>query len=248
MTIDDALTLAPAIGATTPAAHLSGRYRQIPTLPIVEALVENGWEITSARQNRTDDPFAMHRVDFSLPGTDALARRFPGEMRLAAHIFNSSNGSRRLSFCCGVYVCVCSNQAHAPMRRENIDRVHVGRGGFDIRRMIGETINEGNALVTQVERMRSTHLDATRRVEFARAALAQSRGFIDASFVVPGDALPLLHPMRESQVNAADVWTTFNVVQERLIERGKRGGVHEILRNDHLNKFLWAQAVALTRN
>ena len=52
-------------------------------------------------------------------------------------------------------------------------------------------------------------------------------------------------PRREAD-SEPTVWNTLNVVQENLIERGRRGkGVHEIIRNHNLNLALWQEATAL---
>lgn len=72
------------------------------------------------------------------------------------------------------------------------------------------------------------------------------RNNVDICFVDSHEALPLLVPQRESQRNDSSLWTTYNVVQENLIERGRTGrGVHEILRNEKLNHALWSDAQTL---
>lgn len=249
MTLTEALLKAPAIGATAPAAHCTARYSFVPTLPIVEAMLERGWTINNVHQNGHDDPFAMHCVTFGLPAFTGDSRRLLGEVRPTAHIYNSHDCSRRISWAVGLEVCVCNNQLHMPVDGvgEQLTRFHLlgHTAGFTPAILFDSAAESHMGLATQVANMRQRTLRDSERLDLAQDALALLRGAVSRDFVPRGEAEWLLHAQRESQRDARDLWTTYNVVQENAIERGKRGGVHEIRRNASLNQQLWRSATAL---
>lgn len=249
MTLTEALAKAPAIGATAPAPRCSARYAFVPTLPIVEAMLERGWTINNVHQNGKDDKFAMHRVTFGLPAFTGDSRRLLGEVWPTAHIYNSHNCSRRIAWCLGLEVCICSNQAHCPVDGigSELERFHLlgHTGGFTPAALFDSAAECHMGLATAVNNMRQLTLRDSARLDLAHSALALLCNAVSPAFVPRGDAEPLLLAQRESQRDARDLWTTYNVVQENAIERGRRGGVHEIRRNAALNQHLWRAATAL---
>lgn len=249
MTLTEALTRVPAIGATAPATHCSARYAFIPTVRLLEPLLAQGWTIESVHQNAQPDMHALHRVDLRMPATP-LGERLVGELFPTATIVNSHNCTRQLSWDLGMHVCVCNNQLITPVEGlgEHIVRRHAGDAETIIASLLGLGAKPDSA-IGAITRMQAVELDYIDRLGFACKALMHATKRPSVDWIDPDDALPLLLAPRESQRNARDVWTTLNVVQENLIERGRTGrGIHEILRNTRLNKALWSEAVALLRN
>ena len=102
----------------------------------------------------------------------------------------------------------------------------------------------------QREGMKSLTLDAGEQAAFARAAL--SLRYDTEVSPAPVTESQLLRPKRQSDV-AADLWTTFNRVQENMIRGGLRGRsssgkamrtreVQGIDQNIKLNRALWVLA------
>lgn len=250
MTLTEALVKAPAIGATAPDPRVSARYAFVPTLPIVEAMLERGWTIADARQNHNTDPFAMHRVTFGLPLDDACAQRLVDECWPTAHLFNSHNRTRQITWCVGLHVCICANQAHCPIDGlgTELTRFHLQghTGAFTPAALFDSAAESHAGLAARVNDMRQLTLTDSQRLDLAQDALALLRNAASRNFVPRADAEPLLYAQREAQRPLRDLWTTFNIVQENAIERGRRGrGVHEILRNNKLNSTLWQNALSL---
>jgi hypothetical protein len=245
MTLNEAIVLAPAIASEHPHPDVSSRYVYIPTQPIAQRMLDNGWELMSAQQNDKSDPFASHRLTFGMPLQTEQTRALVGEMRPTAHLINSHNRTRKLEIELGIFVCICSNQAHTSILQSTETRIHLSGLG-DVDRMLDAVLNSSGTLIGTINQMRTRILTPQQQVHFARRSLmhADSRGGPDFIDVV--DAERILIPQRESQRDVRDVWTTYNVIQENIIERGRRGkGVYEILRNSRLNKQLWDEAALM---
>jgi len=243
LTLPEIRELAPAAFADAPHPDVSARYQFIPTLPILNRFIEAGWPVVSAHQ-RSDDRFASHRLTF---GVAQGERNYMGHFRPTAHLINSHDHSRRLTFSLGLEVCVCDNQLHMPIAdiSSAIERIHLGNGRFDLNEVFNLITSGHESLVGVVTAMRSHHIDDATRLTFARRALMHADGHGDILFAPVAQAEPLLVPLRESD-SEPTVWNTLNVVQENLIEKGRKGrGIHEILRNHTLNTALWTEATAL---
>ena len=243
LTLQQIKNAAPAVFADAPHPDVSARYQFIPTLPILQRFLDSGFPCVSAHQ-RADDAYASHRLTF---GVDIAQRNYMGHFRPTAHLINSHDRTRRLTFSLGMTVCVCDNQLHMPLEgiSSAIERIHLGDGTFNLDEVFGLITNGHENLIANVAAMRSHHVDDDTRLRFARRAVMHADGHGDILFVPSASAEPLLTPRRESDAEPT-VWNTLNVVQENLIERGRRGkGVHEIIRNHNLNLALWQEATAL---
>jgi hypothetical protein len=235
----------PAAFALAPADRCSALYKFIPTMPIVDAMRERGWEVTRARQSRKASEHGAHNITFALPGTDG--HRAIGHYRPSAHLINSHNCTRRLTFYAGLDVCACDNQLHVPVPGMStaIDRIHLmGFGEVDLDALIVLLLNTHATIAGTVAAMRHLTLDAHAQREFATQAVMLKNGNASALFAAPDDIDFALRINREADA-APTLWNTLNTVQENLIQRGRHGGIHEVLRNNKLNSALWTQATAM---
>ncbi len=61
MNLQDLKTTVPALFQTEKLSKLSDRYTMVPTIDVVDKFIQNGWEVSSAKQvGRT--AFAKHQV------------------------------------------------------------------------------------------------------------------------------------------------------------------------------------------
>ena len=244
MTIQDLIEVCPAVVATQPHARASARYEFIPTLPLVERLCSAGWQIASARQNaRTERDTGAHSVMFDLPGQDGVRR--VGQYRATAYLFNSHDCTRRFSLAAGLSVCACDNQLHVTVEGigETLDHIHLG-GDFDLSAAMKLVENKHSNIALTVGRMTSQFLCQEDVWNFGQRALMHVNGHASPLFVRDADVEYAITPRREEDKELT-LWNTLNVVQENLIQRGRRGGLHEVLRNHKLNVALWNEATAL---
>jgi len=245
MTIDDLRTAAPAAFALEPAPDVSNRYVYIPTMPIVERLLDNGWHIKHAHQ-RENDPFASHRIDFIVPTDSGLDQRVLGEMTPTASLYNSHNRTRRMSFTIGMHVTICANQLQAALSQHSCERIHL-ENGPDVEALIDSVFSHHSDYALTIKQMKDLPLYEREQVDFAVRAEMIGGNHASPLFVDRSRARQLLVDRHAHQREPSDsLWRTYNVVQENLIEGGRSGrrGVHEIIRNFRLNNELWSVAKA----
>ncbi len=109
MNIQDLRTTVPALFQTEKLSKLSDRYTVVPTIDVVEKFIDNGWQVSSAKQvGKT--AFAKHQVrlrNAELPQV--------GDSLLEAVITNSHNGTSTLQVGAGLFRLVCSNGLTVPV-------------------------------------------------------------------------------------------------------------------------------------
>lgn len=245
----------PSIFATQGGLNTSDRYKQIPTIQIVEQLEKEGFEITKATQtnSRSNDKrdFAKHMLRFrhkdATPTVDGL---FPEVI-----LVNSHDGSSCYSLMAGIYRFICQNGLI--VTDGHSEEIKVRHQGDIVGNVIEGTytvIENAKNAITRAAAMREIQLTPEERLEFAAAACAIK--FEDSK----QDYNPLNFLMaRNHQDNhATDLFSTFNVVQENIIKGGirtyslndkgqrvKRNATKAIKGIDtdiKLNKALWSLA------
>jgi hypothetical protein len=242
MTTSDLQRLVPAAFAATPAPDVSTAYQFILTIPIVETLLQRGWQIRSAHQNsHKSDPFASHRIVFDVPGTPL--KKEVGEVWPTATLFNSHNRTRRLSFSVGFFRTWCSNQAQISVLSADLTKIHlIGWGGYNLNNMIDAAMSQFAELPYTMERMKSTRFNGALQSDLARKALSIRR-YGDSSceqLYTEHDAAVVLSPRRAIDIGT-DLWTVYNRVQENILN-GNKGGIQEVTLNRRINLGLWELA------
>lgn len=249
MTLAEAIERAPAIGADSPEPSVSSVYQYVDTRRVLCPLIERGWTIMRVRQNKRDDRYAMHSVTLGVPDVP----RDIGVATPTATIYNSHDRTRRLTLQVGLFVLICGNGLCVEVAglSQTVSKIHLQGGDFEgsIAALCDSTIESHASIAQDYNAFRATELSDSQRVRYAQDALAARRGLPNGQWVPARDAEQLLMPLHEGQRNKHDLWTTFNVVQERVVERGARGhGIQEVRRNAALNNTLWQNARALAYN
>ncbi len=240
MTITQLARICPAITASLPSRRVSKRYNFVPTRPIIDRLMSQGWQITGGHQTKSDI-YGHHRIDMhpaNLPTTNGLQPR--------VFIFNSHNARSRLSFGVGFFRLVCSNGLIISAGHSAQD-AFVHRGQNNIEKQLTAALDSFKLLPQQVETMLQTPLRQRERIDFGRRALALKRNLGGPAFVNATDAEDILTPRRSAD-NTADLWTTFNVVQENLISPRNSRRVNNVYNNRRINVGLWDLATQYTNN
>ena len=245
MTIDQLQTAVPAAFALEPAPDVSARYVYIPTMPIVERLLNEGWQIKHAHQ-RKDDQFSSHRIDFYVPTNTGLDRRVLGEMTPTASLYNSHNRTRLKSFTIGMHVTICINQLQVALSQHSCERIHL-EDGPDVGALIDSVFAQHSDYASVIASMNDCVLDLPTQRKLAVQTEMVVGGHASPRFVDHSRAHQLLVDRHAHEREpSSTLWRTYNVVQENAIEGGRAGsrGVHEIIRNFQLNNALWDVAKA----
>lgn len=270
---DELRRIAPSVFAETARPGVSTRYTFISTAQVVELLDAEGWSAVRASQQRVRlenrEGFQMHELRFARRADLDRETFAVGDTRPELILQNAHDGTRAYRIDAGLYRLVCRNGltvADAQFAHVAIRHVDVSPEKFAA---AAQAVAQGTPRVLAVvARWQAVPLSDPARQEFARRAIALRWDAADNAtrLITPRK---LLAPVRYGD-HATDLWTTFNVVQERLCRGGVRyagnvpaepGAIFptHFVRNttrpvvslsegQKLNKALWALAEEFSRN
>ena len=242
MTIETLKQTCPAVFADSPHPDVSDAYDFLPSQPIVERLLEQGWTIRSAHQNNKTDPYATHRIIFDVPGAPRIKQ--VGEVWPTATFYNSHNRQRRGSFSVGFFRTWCSNQCQVSVLSTGFDKIHLRGSTVQLDAMVNHVLEEMNELPKMFEHMNNVELNVHQRIKFGQQVLSIQR-YNDTSLahLFASDAAETLLTPRRDMDRGNRLWNVYNVAQEAVLN-GSRGGVKEVNRNRKLNLEIWNAAKA----
>lgn len=211
---------APAILAEKPMPGVSHRYRQVPTIEVVNTMRNEGWFPVSARQvnvrEEGREEFGKHEIRFARLDDGATTGLQVGGIYIQAVLTNSHDRSSCFVFQLGAFRLVCSNGMMAPAGA--FGAIHIRHVGFNPREVVrasGRIIEGGKGLSESIQRMSGIRLEQGERLALARAAapliVDPAEGWIEPA--------RLLEPRRYED-RKSDLWSTFNTLQENAI-RGR---------------------------
>lgn len=254
LTLDEAISRVPAIGATGPSERVSDRYQFVSTRDILERVQQDGWLITGVTaQNRKPD--AQHRVTLVHENSLEQARNWsvgnqPEEGIPRIEMFNSHNLTKRLMFAIGYFKFVCSNGlivASGPAEtirtkhRFSNDRLE------EIMKQVS-SISERFPVINQtIKDFSSRQLTEEEQVSYAQFAIKgrfNYRPEMPKRFRDMGRTVEKLLAHRREEDNGNTTWQIFNRVQENLMmgmegfSRPVRGYSDSV----RVNQLLWKGA------
>jgi len=261
------LKTAPSVFATAPHSEVSDRYGFMPTIDVIDALRGEGWYPVDATQKNVRDQskreLTTHLVRFRRLGNDLQIGDSVAELVLK----NSHDRSSAFVLHAGLFRMVCANGIiTADSTFQKLSVRHGKNVVNDIIEGSYNVIENVPAIVDSVESMQNTELSASERAIFARTAYNYANGYDndaarDEALVTDGNVLAsqILRPKRGADTGS-DLWTTFNVVQEKLIKGGVRTAkvndkgqyrrntsrnITSIDKNIKLNKAIWEMAAQM---
>jgi hypothetical protein len=260
-TLDDLKKIVPSVFAGGYDPKRSNRYSFLSTERLVDAVLENGWQLESAKQNGKSE-FSRHMIRFKNESLGMINVK-GDQIRPQIILDNSHNGTSYAQFHMGVFRLVCTNGLviALPSMYSNMKIRHMGMDTLEIKRVLEETIEHYGTIAGRIEEMQNVMLTNDQREEFAIRAVAYREphlfinddGTINFKKVTDSTApRDILAPIRTEDVGN-DLWRTFNVIQEhtvkggyeRLSEKGRRSttkGMSNATRNVKFNKVLWEMA------
>lgn len=215
---------APSIFAAAAHERVSDRYSFLPTIDVVDGLRKNGWMPVMATEQRVREAgrrgFQKHMIRFRQASdlTRSIGRE---ESLIEVLLTNSHDRSSAYQLHAGVFRMICGNGlvvadatfAKISLRHLDFKPEQVIEGSFKVLAEVPTVTNE-------IELMKSKQLTDGQRNAFAEAALIAKYGEIEAAPVMADKLLSA----RRIEDRKADVWSTFNVVQENLV----RGGLRDV--------------------
>ena len=245
ITLNDVKNSAPAVFATAPSPKMSNKYVFVPTMDIMENFEREGWELATAKQIGRGQ-HAVHELRFrngQLPKV--------GDTLVEAVIKNSHNGMATFSVSAGLHRLVCSNGLTVPTALSESFKIRHSRFDLDeVKRLTESFAGKLPKIEGSVKRMMEREMTIDEKIEFVRKSVGIRFG--QDKVLNELQIVGLLTPNRDED-QGDDLWTTFNVVQEKYIrggiettsQRGRRTklrGLQNIMAVNQLNTKLWTLA------
>ena len=228
----------PAIFTKTPSPKVSNRYSFADSEYYLQKFIDADWFIHSARQVSKSE-YAPHQV--ILRNKDIAT---VGDLLPQLIFTNSHNGIKKMTMDTGIYRLVCSNGLVVPTSiTQSLSIKHIDLGDSTTDTIVNSFYEKIPIIMNNIDRMRNKILTNDEIDNFTYNAL-QIR-FINAVGININD---VVKPSRIEDYSD-DLWTIFNVVQEKLIRGGiqlpsKRHSrpINNFVNDNDINTKLWQLA------
>jgi hypothetical protein len=248
LTIDEAIKLVPAIGATGPSQKVSDHYQFVSSRNILERIIDDGWQITNAvAQNRM--PHAQHRITL-VHQNHINDDQTDAEGLLRIEMFNSHDRTKRLMFAIGYFKFLCSNGlivASGPAETIRIKHRFSNDRLSEIMDRVSEISERFPKIQSTIDNFKSRELSEQEQIAFARYAINGRflyRPAMPKRFKDEKNATEKLLQYRRPEDSGNTAWEVYNRVQENLI-KGVEGFTRPIKSysdNIRVNQLLWKGA------
>jgi len=228
ISIEQLQTIAPAAFTSHAAEHTSDRYQHVRTADIVERMLDDGFVITHAQQQKTQArsahkaPHQKHRIRMRMPvnGQASETAQKLGNIFPTVDLINSGDWSSKLILAIGLYRLVCENGMIAPFGSANTEiSIRHNRITEDTTKAISHAVESAPALFDFAESCSKTFLKSDEIREYASQA-ARLRWGMDEDVSPVAAHIEGLMRARRVEDDKSDLWSVFNTVQEN----GSRGG------------------------
>ena len=240
---DDIKRMCPMALHTAPTnPNVSDRYVQANTMTVIEDLAKLGWYPVQAKQCRpkknSSGIHSFHIVAFQNPDVRIMKTLENGEKVVDAYpriiLTNSHDGFNSFKFMVGLFRIVCSNGLVVCSQEfANISIRHINYDFEELRKIVATTIEQVPNIVSKMNTMRTINLNdeqktaiATEVIKIRQDVAPEEQIEIDTETIED-----ILTPIREED-NANDLWTIFNICQEKLI----KGGFQRKSRNNKMRR------------
>jgi hypothetical protein len=245
ITLNELKNTTPSVFATSASPKMSDKYVFVPTMDIMENFEREGWELATAKQVGKG-LHSVHELRFrngQLPKV--------GDTLVEAVIKNSHNGMATFSVSAGLHRLVCSNGLTVPTALSESFKLRHSRFDLDeVKRLTESFAGRLPKIEGSVNRMMERELSTDEKIDFLRQS-AEIR-FGKEKVLKEMEILGLLTPNRVED-EGDDMWSVFNVVQEKYVRggvemtnnRGRRTklrGLQNILAVNQVNTKLWELA------
>jgi hypothetical protein len=250
ITLDDAIEIAPAIGATRAGINTTDTYQFISTRNILEHVLDNGWSIVGASASGRS-PGAQHRVTL-VRNEDLEKVDDASDGILRMELFNSHNKTKRFMAAIGYFKWACANgliAAYGPA--ESIRTKHRfsdNRLGV-IMDQIRESTQHYPQILNVIESFKQRLLSQEEQLNFAKYAIKGRylyRKALPSTFTNIDDMAQKMLVARREEDQGDQAWNVYNRVQENIV-RGINGRTRPVKGYDdsiRVNRLLWKGAEA----
>lgn len=213
----------PAVFADQAHASRSSRFVPVPTAELLEGLGREGFQPFAVTLAGTGDDtrraFTSHMIRLRHTASPPVRPEF-GRIIPEVIVTNANDGTAAYGITLGLFRFVCLNGLMVGSDFASVRVPHVGRPAAVVDKVIEGTytvVQDAPQIVDQAAAMYGRQMPLDARLAFAKDALALRWGDEPAP-ITPERALTY----RRGEDTGADVWTTFNVLQETIMRGGQR--------------------------
>ena len=212
--------IAPAVFTQKPSNEVSKHYTHIPTTKVINDMRTLGWDVVDvkevkARKAKTRG-VQKHMVVFRNP--DVVINGEDGDTVFPQILLtNSHDGKNAFTFTAGLFRLICENGlVISTTQFEDVKMRHMGYTFEDLQENIREMVAKLPLTVESMNKMKEVEMKQEQALEFAKRAL-ETRFDEKQMNRIKVDLDALLTPTRVEDTGN-DVWSVFNVVQEKIID------------------------------
>jgi hypothetical protein len=207
---------ASSIFTATGSPETSTKYSHISTDKIIDDMSALGWGVVDAKQVRARKGvgFQKHLVVFR---NDEIQITSEDNDNVFPQILltNSHDGKNAFTFTAGLFRMICENGLVVSSREfENMKIRHYGYSFEELQNTIKSIVEKLPLTVESLNKFRAVELGQEQALDFAKKALEVRFGEDIENIEV--NLEELLTPTRV-QDKGSDLWSIYNVVQEKLV-------------------------------
>lgn len=251
-------------GPTNP--NVSSKYVHANTETVINDLRKLGWFPVDAKQckhkKNSSGIRSFHLIAFQNPNVKISNKDEDGNETVDSYpriiLTNGHDGFNSFKFMVGLFRLVCSNGlVVCSNEMANFSIRHINYDFETLRDIVKKTISEVPNIVCKMNDMRNIKITNEGKIKLAREVLRIRKNIPEHIEVGFDDdtLLDILTPMRPEDAGD-DLWTVFNVCQEKLIKGGfsisnkqhkqrKQRSITSIKKDIDYNQRLWNKAMEL---
>ena len=217
----------PAVLTGSKSPDLSNRYGLISSIGAINVLADYGYRPVKAIQRPSRKEGQQHYAAHMLSFAHDRDLESNEETRPELIIYNSHDGKSALKIFAGAFRFICSNGIVAGEGFQASMR-HSNRTAQGFESMLSDQAKALPGMMHKIETMQQTQIDYLTAKEFALNAATlrweyedQTKSFLRGSFAYNATVDDMLRPERFED-KGQDLWSIFNVAQEKLIRGGAR--------------------------
>jgi len=211
---------APSVFTMKPSSEVSKHYTHIPTTKVINDMRTLGWDVVDVKEVKARKAATRgvqkHLVVFRNP--EVVINGQDGDTVFPQILLtNSHDGKNAFTFTAGLFRLICENGlVISTTQFEDVKMRHMGYTFEDLQQNIREMVEKLPLTVESMNKMKEIEMGEKAALEFAKRAL-ETRFDENQMKRINIDLNEFLKPIRDED-KGNDVWSIFNVVQEKIIE------------------------------
>jgi len=208
---------ASSVFTQTAAPNVTDKYTHIPTSIIIDDMEKLGWGVVDAKQVRARKGVGFQKHLLVFRNNDVVINGEDGDTVFPQILLtNSHDGKNSFTFTAGLFRMVCENGLVVSTQEfENVKMRHMGYTFEELQKKIKGMVEALPLTVESMNKMKQKVISEKEALKLAKKSLT-TRFTEDQIRVFKIDLKELIQPVRDED-KGKDLWSVFNVIQEKII-------------------------------